>query len=217
MGPNVNVFADLAYVGGGLAITLALLLGGVFLGFFLGLALAILRHCSIAVPIIRRYISLVRGTPMLLQLSLVYFAVPSLLGIRLGLVGSGVIAFGLNSAAYMAEIFRSGIGSIPAGQFEAARTLHIPQFNAWRDIFLPQIFAKILPALTGEIIALLKETALVATIGGSDLMRRSQMLAAEHFTFFAPLCMAGLYYYAIVFLIEKLGKKLETRVRHAVG
>lgn len=217
MGFAVNILRDFAFVGGGLAVTSILLLGGIFLGFFIGLLLAIMRHCSIAVGPIRRYISIIRGTPMLLQLSLIYFALPAVLGVRFGIVGSGIIAFGLNSSAYMAEIFRSGIGAISRGQFEAVRTLHIPPFYAWRDIFLPQVFAKILPALTGEVIALLKETALVATIGGSDLMRRSQMLSAEHFTYFVPLCVAGIYYYAIVLIIERLGKKLEKRVCHAVG
>ncbi|MDR1436236.1 MAG: amino acid ABC transporter permease [Puniceicoccales bacterium] len=217
MGSPVNVGGDLLFVGGGLALTFALLAGGLALGFFLGLSLAILRHCSVFPGAIDRYISFVRGTPMLLQLSLIYFAAPAIGNIRLGVVQAGIVAFGLNSSAYLAEIFRAGIGSISIGQFEAVRTLRIPQFYAWRDIFLPQVFAKILPALTGEVIALLKETALIATIGGSDVMRRSQMVAAERFTYFAPLCMACIYYYAVVLLLEWLGKRLERRVRHAIG
>ncbi|MDR0340267.1 MAG: amino acid ABC transporter permease [Puniceicoccales bacterium] len=217
MGSSVSFFSDLAYVGGGLAVTFLLLFGGLAVGFSLGLLLAILRHCGVAVRPIRRYVSLLRGTPLLLQLSLIYFALPTILGIRLNVVWAGVIAFGLNSSAYMSEIFRSGIGSIPRGQFEAVRTLRIPAISAWRDIYLPQIFARILPALTGEIIALLKETALIATLGGSDLMRRSQVLAAERFTYFIPLCMAGLYYYALVCLVERFGRKLERRLCHAAG
>ena len=213
----MNFLSDVAFVGGGLALTALLLLGGVVFGAFFGLLIAVMRHCSIAPRLFRGYISVVRGTPLLLQLSLIYFALPAALGIRLDIIGAGIVAFGLNSSAYMAEIFRSGIESIPGGQFEAVRTLHIPPLNAWKDIFLPQIFARILPALTGEVIALLKETALVATIGGSDLMRRSQMLAAERFTYFAPLCIAGIYYYGVVLLIEMVGKRLEKRMRHAIG
>ncbi|MDR2664438.1 MAG: amino acid ABC transporter permease [Puniceicoccales bacterium] len=213
----MNLFSDLAYVGGGLAVTFLLLFGGLALGFSLGLLLAILRHSGVATGLIRRYVSLLRGTPVLLQLSLIYFALPALLGIRLSAVGAGIIAFGLNSSAYMAEIFRSGIGGVPRGQFEAVRTLQIPKIRAWRDIYLPQIFARILPSLTGEVIALLKETALIATLGGSDLMRRSQVLAAEHFTYFLPLCMAGLYYYVLVCLVEWIGRRLERRLSHAAA
>jgi polar amino acid transport system permease protein len=213
----MSFLSDLLYVGGGLAVTFFLLLGSLALGLFLGLVLAILRHSGVAVAVIRRYVSLLRGTPMLLQLSLIYFALPAIFGIRLSALSAGIIAFGLNSSAYIAEIFRGGIGSVPQGQFEAVRTLRIPPFLAWRDIYLPQIFARILPALTGEVIALVKETALIATIGGSDLMRRSQMLAAEHFTYFLPLCIAGLYYYVIVWTVERLGRRLERRVTHAAG
>jgi polar amino acid transport system permease protein len=115
----------------------------------------------------------------------------------------------------VAEILRSGIGSIPKGQFEAAKMLKIPTLYTWKDIIFPQVFAHIFPAMIGEIIALLKETALIATIGGADVMRRSQMVAAESFTYFIPLCIAGLYYYIIVLIIEYIGKKWEGKICHA--
>ncbi len=96
-------------------------------------------------------------------------------------------------------------------QFEAAKTLQIPSFYMWRDIILPQVIKNILPAMINEIIALLKETALISTIGGVDIMRSAQMLAAEQFTYFIPLCLAGAYYYALVLLIEYIGKKIEQK------
>jgi polar amino acid transport system permease protein len=205
----------LIFVGGGLAVTLQLLAGGVGLGLSLGTLLAVLRHRGMGRRAIGCYISLVRGTPLLLQLSFIYFLLPGILQIRLSVLAAGIVAFGLNSAAYVAEILRSGIESLPRGQFEAARTLKIPVFFTWRDIILPQVLRNILPAMTGEIIALLKETALIATIGGADVMRRSQIIAAEKFTYFLPLCVAGLYYYVLVALIERGARKLERRLHRA--
>jgi polar amino acid transport system permease protein len=203
-----------SFIGGGILATLQLLIGSLCFGLSLGVILAILRYKRIARWITGPYISIVRGTPLLLQLSLIYFTFPALLKIRLSVVAAGIIAFGFNSAAYVAEILRSGIESLPKGQFEAAKALGIPPFYTWRDIILPQVLANILPAITGEVIALLKETALIATIGGADIMRRSQMFAAEQFTYFAPLCVAGIYYYVLVLLIEFCAKKLEKRMRH---
>jgi polar amino acid transport system permease protein len=119
------------------------------------------------------------------------------------------MAFGLNSSAYIAEILRAGIENIPKGQFEAAQTLEIPCYYMWKDIILPQVIKNILPAMVSEVIALLKETALIATIGGMDIMRSAQTIAAEQFTYFIPLCIAGAYYYALVLIIEYVGKIAE--------
>jgi polar amino acid transport system permease protein len=211
----VELFDALLFIGGGLATTLLLLIGGIGLSFPLGTLLAVLRHRGIGRRAVICYVSVVRGTPLLLQLSFIYFLGPSILGVHLDVLEAGIIAFGLNSAAYVAEILRSGIESLPRGQFEAARTLKISPFYTWKDIILPQVVRSILPAMAGEIIALLKETALIATIGGADLMRRSQMVAAEKFTYFLPLCIAGCYYYALVYFIERGARKLEKRLSHA--
>lgn len=126
---------------------------------------------------------------------------------KLSIITAGILTFGLNSSAYVAEILRSGIESLPKGQCEAARTLEIPGFYMWKDIILPQVIKNILPAMVSEVITLLKETALITTIGGVDIMRTAQILAAEKFTYFMPLCIAGVYYYSLVLLVEYLGKK----------
>lgn len=202
------------FIGKGLAISLQLLFGSIILGMAIGLGLAILRYQNMGIFAIDRYISVVRGTPLLLQLSFIYFALPGLTGLKLGILSAGILSFGLNSAAYMAEVFRAGIESIPKGQFEAAQTLRVPPYSMWQDIILPQVLRHILPALTNETITLLKETALITTIGGMDVMRCSQILAAEKFTYFMPLCIAAAYYYGLVLLIELLGKQIEKRVSH---
>lgn len=211
------IFSYILFIGSGLVMTLQLLLGGLAIGFVLGTCFAVLRYKKIGVRLINRIISILRGTPLILQLSFIYFTTPNLLGIKLSILSAGILTFGLNSAAYIAEILRSGIESLPKGQFEAALALHIPPYYMWKDIILPQVIRNVFPAMINEVIALLKETALIATIGGMDIMRKSQMLAAEQFTYFMPLCIAGAYYYALVLSIEYLGKRIEKRGFYAQG
>jgi polar amino acid transport system permease protein len=174
-----------------------------------------LRYNYIATFIINRLISILRGTPLILQLSFVYFAAPAIIGIKLTILVAGILTFGLNSSAYIAEILRAGIENLPKGQFEAAKTLEIPNFYMWKDIILPQVARNILPAFINEIISLLKETALIGTISGMDIMRMAQILGAEQFTYFMPLCIAGGYYYILVLLIEYIGKKFDKRDYYA--
>lgn len=203
------------FIGSGVTVSLGLLIGGLLLGLTLGITLSVLRYKKIGASVINALISIVRGTPLILQLSFVYFSAPTLIGMRLNILTAGILTFGFNSSAYIAEIVRAGIQSLPKGQFEAAKTLEIPSFYMWKDIILPQVIKNILPTMVGEVIALLKETALIATIGGMDIMRMAQMLAAEQFTYFMPLCIAGVYYYGLVLLIEFAGKKIEQGNSHA--
>lgn len=212
-----EILSNILFIGKGLSVTLLLLLGSLALGFFLAVWAAVLRYKKILLRPLNRIISILRGTPLILQLALVYFSTPNLLGIKLSIVSAGVITFGLNSFAYLAEILRAGIESLPKGQFEAAKVLEIPDFYAWRSIILPQVFRTILPALIGEVVALLKETAIISTIGGLDIMRSAQILAAEQFTYFMPLFIAGIYYYLLVLLIEWIGKKIRQRWHHALS
>jgi polar amino acid transport system permease protein len=210
-----KLISHIIFVGKGIVITGELLIGGILIGVLLGAFLAILRYKGICIILVNRVISILRGTPLILQLSIVYFSVPSLMGIKLDIVTAGIFTFGINSSAYIAEILRAGIESLPKGQFEAAKTLKIPGYYMWKDIILPQVIKNVLPTMVNEVIAVLKETALIATIGGMDLMRSAQVLAAEQFTYFMPLCIAGAYYYGLVLLIEYAGKKIEQRGRDA--
>lgn len=205
---------NVLFIGTGVFITLQLLLGGILIGIVLGLFAAIARYQGIATSIINIVISVLRGTPLILQLAFVYFAIPGLIHVKFSIIAAGIITFGLNSSAYIAEILRAGIESISKGQFEASQTLKIPSYYMWKDIILPQVIKNILPAMISEFIMLLKETALITTIGGMDIMRSAQTLAAEQFTYFMPLCIAGLYYYTFVLLIEYFGKKIEKRAQY---
>lgn len=211
----MNIEYTLLFIGEGLFLTLVLTLSSLFLGLTIGTIFAILRYKGRLIFWISAFISLFRGTPLLLQLSFFYFAAPSVLGIKLSILTAGIITFGLNSAAYIAEILRAGIESLPQGQFEAAKTLRIPIFPMWKDIILPQVLKNVFPALVNEFITLLKETALISTLGGMDLMRRAQLIAAEQFTYFFPICVAGIYYYLLILLIEYAGRQIERKVFYA--
>lgn len=210
-----QLIQNILFVGKGLALTLQLLTSGILVGFILGMVWAICRYQSIGKEIINRFISVMRGTPLLLQLSLIYFSAPTLTGLHISILVAGMITFGLNSSAYFAEILRAGIESLPKGQFEAALTLHIPTYYLWKDIIFPQVLKNTFPAIVNEVISLLKETALISTIGGVDLMRNAEALGAEQFTYFLPLCIAGGYYYGLVLLIETIGKQIEKRGHYA--
>ncbi len=206
---------NITFIGEGISLTIPLLCGSLVFGLGLGTLLSILKHKGIGTLVINQFISVMRGTPLILQLSVVYFSLPALTGFQVSILVAGILTFGLNSSAYIAEIIRAGINSLPKGQFEAAASLHVPSLYMWKDIILPQVVKNVLPALINETIALLKETALISTIGGMDLMRKAESSAAEHFTYFLPLCIAGCYYYALVLLIEYAGNKYSSGVTHA--
>ncbi len=202
------------FIGKGIVLTLQLLVGSIVIGFVLGTTIAVLRHFEIGKRFFNSFISIMRGTPVILQLSLVYFSIPGLLGIKLSILSAGILTFGLNSTAYIAEIMRAGIEALPKGQFEAAKTLQISVWYTWKDIIIPQVLRNIFPALINEIVLVLKETSLIATIGGMDIMRSSQILAAEQFTYFMPLCIAGIYYYGMIVAIEYIAYQFEQQGYH---
>jgi polar amino acid transport system permease protein len=204
-----KIIAAFLYIGSGVILTLKLLIGGIFVGLALGTVLAIARRHGMCRSIVSGIISVIRGTPAILQLSVVYFIVPQVFGCKLDIVSTGIIALGINSSAYVSEILRAGINSLPKGQFEAAFSLGIPAFYMWKDIILPQVVANVLPAIVNETVTLLKETALISTIGGMDIMRRSQVIAATQYEYFGPLCIAAFIYYVLVLAVESIGRKVE--------
>ncbi len=205
----MTLVEQVLFIGRGAIVTLKYTLGALTIGLSLGIILAILRRQILFRWVVDSLVSLLRGTPLLLQLSFFYFAVPGFLGIRLDIWHAGLIAFGLNSAAYVTEIFRSGIQSIAKGQFEAAKSLQITPMLLWRDIIIPQVLRNIFPALVNEIISLIKETAIISMFGELDIMRRAQIIAASQFSYFEALCLAGIYYYGLVFIIERVTNKIE--------
>jgi polar amino acid transport system permease protein len=202
-------------IGSGIGLTLKLTFGSLLIGVGIGLLFAVLRYNGICKKTINTVIEILRGTPLMLQLCFVFLVTPSLLGVRIDSLWAGILAFGINASAFFAEVFRAGIESLPKGQFEAAQALGIPRFYMWRDIILPQVAANILPAMINEIIALVKSTALIGSIGGMDIMRKAQLVGAEQYQYLKPLCIAAVYYYVLVLFIGWVGKKIEQRRPYA--
>ncbi|WP_339229930.1 amino acid ABC transporter permease [Oceanobacillus sp. FSL K6-2867] len=201
----------------GIGATLQFVSISIIVGFILGTLLAI---CKITkVPVLKwiadAYTSIFRGTPLILQLMIIYFAVPQLTGIDITAFVSAVLAFGLNSAAYVSEIIRAGIMAVDKGQTEAAEALGVPYKSMMLNIILPQAFKNILPALMNEFITLTKESAIVSTIGYLDLMRRAQIVGADIYRNFEPLLFAGLIYWVMVFILTKIGGLVERRMRQS--
>ncbi|MEM6338412.1 MAG: amino acid ABC transporter permease [Pseudomonadota bacterium] len=186
----------------------------VCLGLVIGALLAICKIIDIKILRIfaHSYTSVFRGTPLLIQLTIIYFGLPGLIGVKLSIFSAGIIAFSFNSGAYVSEIIRAGIAAVDKGQVEAAKALGIPPILRMKDIVLPQAFRKILPALVNELINLIKESALISIIGEMDLMRRAQIVSAETFTFFTPMLTAAAAYYILVLIISSFAMALEKRL-----
>lgn len=161
------------------------------------------------------YTSIFRGTPLILQLTLIYFSIPQLTGYDISPLMAGVIAFSLNSAAYTSETIRGGILAVDRGQREAAMALGVPYRKMMLDIIFPQALKNILPALVNESIALLKDSALVSVIGVTDVLRRANIVAAEKFVYFEPLLFAALIYYVMVMSLTWAARVFERRLRRS--
>ncbi|ALV65232.1 amino acid ABC transporter permease [Campylobacter fetus subsp. testudinum] len=190
--------------------TLGLTLGGISIGIVLGFILAFLKFLNIKILsfIIDEYIDIIRGTPVLLQLMIFAFVILATLSDNFY---AAVIALGLNSSAYVAEIVRSGINSVDKGQMEAARAMGLNYSVSMRQIIFPQAIKNILPALANEFISLFKETSVVGLIGIFDLTMQSKSLQATLFSP-EPILFAGVIYYANVKLFSLLAKLLENRL-----
>jgi His/Glu/Gln/Arg/opine family amino acid ABC transporter permease subunit len=210
-----QIVPSIPFILEGVWVTLLFVLVAAILGFVLGTILALFKISGVRVlkVIADVYTSIFRGTPLILQLMIIYFAVPQLTGYDIKAFVAGVLAFGLNSGAYISEIFRAGIQSVDKGQVEAAEALGISYKKMMKDIILPQAIKNILPALMNEFITLTKESAIVSTIGFLDIMRRAQVVGANTFLYFEPFLVAGLIYYILVMGLTLLGGLIERRMR----
>lgn len=156
------------------------------------------------------YLTVIRGTPVVVQLMIFYFVV-------FASSDSGVLvaifAFGINSGAYVAEIFRAGIMSVDNGQFEAGRSLGFNYFQTMRHIIVPQMFKAVLPTLCNEFIVLLKETSVAGYVGVIDLTKAGNVIAGRTFSYFIPLISVAIIYLIVVMILTWLVGKLERRLR----
>ena len=196
--------------------TVILSLGGMFFGLLMGFGLALMRlsRFKLVSWIARIYVSFFRGTPLLVQLFVIYYGLPQL-GLELDPLPAALIGFSLNMAAYACEILRAAIGSIERGQWEAAASIGMTRAQTLRRAILPQAMRTALPPLGNSFISLVKDTALAATIQVPELFRQAQLITARTFEVFTMYLAAALIYWILATVLSHLQNKLEERAnRH---
>lgn len=200
----------------GIKVTLLISFLSLAIGTTLGALLSIFKLSKVKIlkGISTIYIEIVRGTPMMVQIALVYFGSYVIMGVNMDGFLAALIAVSLNSAAYVAEIIRSGIQSIDSGQTEASRSLGLSDGQTMRYIILPQAIKNILPALGNEFVTLIKETAVASTIGVADLMYASKIVQSTSFQAFNPLIIVAVIYFIITFTLSQLIGVFERRLAH---
>ena len=207
------------YILEGLKNTLIIAVGAVILGILLGTLLAFIRHyhdetgyLKVFNAISKAYIHIIRGTPSILQLMIIYYVIFKNVSISIVLVG--ILAFGINSAAYVAEIIRAGLNSVDKGQVEAGYALSLNYRQVMMKIVFPQAIRNILPALGNEFITLVKETSVGAYIGIVELTKASDIIASRTYDYFFPLILIAVIYFAITFSLSKLISIMEKRLNY---
>lgn len=208
------------FLADGLWITLKITFFAVLIGIAIGFIVAIIRSThdktgklKIANAIVKIYLTVIRGTPVMVQLLIAYYIIFT--APDMSKVFVAVLAFGVNSGAYVAEIVRSGIMSIDNGQFEAGRSLGLNYLQTMVYIIVPQAFKNVLPALSNEFIVLLKETSICGYIGLADLTRGGDTIRSITYDAFMPLIAVAVIYLIIVMILTALVSKLERRLRNS--
>ncbi len=208
------------YLTNGLLTTLQITFFAVLLGVFIGFIVAIIRSTydktgklKVLNTLANVYLTVIRGTPVLVQLLIIYFGIFGSVNISKILVA--VVAFGINSGAYVAEIIRGGIMAIDQGQFEAGRSLGFNYIQTMIYIILPQALKNVLPALANEFIVLLKETSVAGYIALEDLTKGGDIIRSRTYNAFLPLIAVALIYLSLVMIFSHFVKRLERRLRNS--
>lgn len=204
------------YILTGLSNTIIMAIFAVIIGIIVGLIIAMIRNYYTNNKKLRflnwlckTYVAIIRGTPVLLQLMIIYYIIFASVDINIILVG--VIAFGLNSSAYVSEIIRAGIESLDKGQMEAGRALGLTYHETMKYIIMPQAIRNVLPALGNEFITLLKETSVAGYIGIVELTKAGDIISSRTYNYFLPLILTAILYLILTLGLSCLLKKFENR------
>lgn len=208
------------YLANGLGTTLLITFFAVLIGMVLGFIIAIVRFThdktgkmKVGNFLCRIYLTVIRGTPAVVQLLIIYFVIFA--SVPISKIFVAIISFGINSGAYVAEIVRSGIASIDDGQFEAGRSLGLNYRQTMISIILPQAFKNVLPALANECIVLLKETSVSGYIAVQDLTKGGDIIRSQTYSAFMPLISVAIIYLVMVVVLSHFVTKLERRLRQS--
>ncbi|MDU0210398.1 ABC transporter permease subunit [Staphylococcus aureus] len=198
----------------GIKITILISLIGVALGSILGAFVALMKLSKIKIIswIASIYIEILRGTPMLVQVFIVFFGITAALGLDISALVCGTIALVINSSAYIAEIIRAGINAVDKGQMEAARSLGLNYRQTMKSVIMPQAIKNILPAFGNEFVTLIKESSIVSTIGVGEIMFNAQVVQGISFDPFTPLLVAAALYFVLTFVLTRIMNMIEGRL-----
>ncbi|HDC5869733.1 TPA: ABC transporter permease subunit [Staphylococcus aureus] len=198
----------------GIKITILISLIGVALGSILGAFVALMKLSKIKIIswIASIYIEILRGTPMLVQVFIVFFGITAALGLDISALVCGTIALVINSSAYIAEIIRAGINAVDKGQMEAARSLGLNYRQTMKSVIMPQAIKNILPAVGNEFVTLIKESSIVSTIGVGEIMFNAQVVQGISFDPFTPLIVAAALYFVLTFVLTRIMNMIEGRL-----
>ncbi len=206
------------YLANGLLVTLKLTFFAVLLGLVLGFCIAMIKNIhdntgklKIANFLCNLYLTVIRGTPVVVQLMIIYFVIFG--SVRIDKALTAILAFGINSGAYQAEIFRAGIQSIPKGQMEAGRSLGFSYLQTMTRIIMPQAIKNVIPTLLNEVITLLKETSVAGYIALEDLTKGGDIIRSRTYSAFMPLIAVALIYLVMVLILERLVRAIERRLK----
>ena len=208
---HLVIFDHALFIANGLSVTLGYTFISWIFGFIISLGLLFLKRLnSFWDFVVGAFVSVIRGTPLMVQLVFLYYV------LRFPGPVAAICAFTVNSAAYTSEILRGALMSIGKGQFDAAHALGIPKHLLWRDILFPQMLRTALPGITGEVASLIKETSILAIISENDIMRLAIERGQVDYQFIWPIMIVGCYYYFISGVLTVCFKLLEGRVLHHV-
>lgn len=199
----------------GAEITVVLAFFAVLIGTVLGLFLTLLRRSKVKIIgfIATAYVEFVRGTPLLVQIYIIYIGLPKLIGIDFPDLTVGAIALALNSSAYVSEIIRAGIEAVDKGQMEAARSLGMNERMAMFQVVIPQAFKNILPALGNEFISVIKESSMVSVIGVAELMYNANTVKGNTALGLEPVVVAAIIYFIMTFTLTRVLGYVERRMK----
>ncbi len=211
---------NIIYLAKGALLSLLIAAISLLLGLILGIIGASGKRSKHLVPrvLANLYVEVIRGTPLLLQILLIFSVIPSIYTaitghvLRINVYLIGVIALSLNSGAYQTELIRSGINGVDKGQWEACETLGLSSKQTMRHVILPQAFKRIIPPVISEFITLIKDSSLVSTIGAVELLKGAQVIGTEYYDVMSPYILAAIFYLIMTVSVSYLGRYVEKRL-----
>ena len=217
---EVFTLANILYLAKGALLSIGIAALSLLFGLILGTLGATGKRSKHALPrdIANVYVTIIRGTPLLLQILIIFSVIPSMYTamtgkiLRIDPLLIGVLAMSINSGAYQTELIRSGVNAVDKGQWEACETLGLSNWKTLKLVILPQAFKRIVPPLISEFITLIKDSSLISCIGAVELLKGAQIIGAQYFDVMSPYMLAAIFYLVMTWVVSMIGMKVEKRL-----